>query len=83
MTTNQTAPRPRGRPRPDDTISRDERVLELLGRGSLSRQELADRLGVNINLAYLSLRRLRQQGRVHQIHATEGDARTYLWELTS
>lgn len=56
--------RPRGRPRPDETIERDEVVLKTLReQGPKTRNELADMLGMDDQLpkVYLSLNRLRQQ----------------------
>lgn len=79
MTTTER--RGRGRPRPVDTIDRDQQTLELLARGPLSREELADMLGVNLNLAYLSLDRLRLAGKVRRTIGVRGDGRTYTWEL--
>jgi predicted ArsR family transcriptional regulator len=76
-----TVHRGRGRPRPTETIDRDQQTLELLSRGPLTRKELADRLGVNLNLAYLTLDRLRELGRVRRTTGGRGDGRTYTWEL--
>lgn len=73
--------RKRGRPRPAVTIDRDSQVLELLKRGPMTREELAERLGINLNLAYLSLDRLRGRGVVRRTQGGRGDARTYTWEL--
>lgn len=63
--TEVRAARGRGRPRPDFTRERDEEVFVQLGiRGAMGRQEMAEMLGVNVNLVYLSLVRLRSAGRV-------------------
>lgn len=61
-----SAPR-RGRPRPLETIRRDEKTLRLLHQQPLSRDELAYRLGCTSHLAYLSLWRLRQLGQVERV----------------
>jgi len=62
---NDQIKRPRGRPRPQETISRDARVLDLLQRrGPLTRNQVADELGLEKVKAYLSLDRLRKEGRL-------------------
>ena len=61
----QTAPR-RGRPRPAETIERDERIHELLAAGSMSRGQLAADTGLTADLVALALGRLRRDGRVRQ-----------------
>lgn len=53
----------RGRPRPQDTIKRDESVLKVLKeKGPLTRDEAATALGIKSSHAYLSLIRLRRDG---------------------
>lgn len=53
---------PRGRPRPTDTIERDDRILKRLGEaGPLTRNQLADDLGESTSLTYLALTRLRDR----------------------
>lgn len=56
----------RGRPRPQSTIDRDERALQVLVAAAepLTRNELAEKLGVSPAFAYLSLSRLRRDGYV-------------------
>jgi hypothetical protein len=61
----QTAPR-RGRPRPAETIERDQRIHELLTAGSMSRGQLAADTGLTTDLVALALGRLRRAGRVRQ-----------------
>lgn len=61
----QTAPR-RGRPRPVETIERDERIHALLAEGACSRSEIAHETGLTTDLVYLALTRLRRDGRVRQ-----------------
>lgn len=59
--------RPRGRPRPDETIARDQEILNVLrDHGPQSRNSLADLIGMDEDRTkvYLSLRRLREQGMV-------------------
>lgn len=58
------APR-RGRPRPEETLKRDGQVLRLLERGGpLTRNDLAEALGISPQLVYLALSRLAKNGRV-------------------
>jgi Fe2+ or Zn2+ uptake regulation protein len=59
----------RGRPRPEETIRRDERVLQILSQGALSRNRLWTRLkkeepSVTQSQVWLSLDRLRSAGKV-------------------
>lgn len=61
----QTAPR-RGRPRPIETIERDERIYELLATESMSRGQLAQETSLTTDLVALALGRLRRDGRVRQ-----------------
>lgn len=65
--------RPRGRPRPQATIDRDEKILAVLeSRGPQSRNALADALGLDKTITYLALDRLRRDGRVHTCADTSG-----------
>ena len=61
----QTAAR-RGRPRPAETIERDETIHQLLTEGSRSRGQLAHETGLTADLVALALGRLRRAGRVRQ-----------------
>lgn len=61
----QTAPR-RGRPRPAETIERDERIYQLLAKSARSRGDLAHATDLTTDLVYLALTRLRRDGRVRQ-----------------
>lgn len=55
--------RPRGRPRPQETIARDRAILEHLNEhGPTSRNAVAEALGLSKTVAYLSLDRLRRAG---------------------
>lgn len=59
------ASRPRGRPRPQETIDRDARVLASLRQdGPQTRNALADRLAEPKSKIWLSLDRLRRDGLV-------------------
>lgn len=48
----------RGRPRPDVTVERDEKVLAAITEAPGTRKELVERLGMAGNEVYLSLYRL-------------------------
>lgn len=55
----------RGRPRPAETIDRDRRVLALLRKeGPLTRNEVAEKLELPKMVTWLSLDRLRKNGKV-------------------
>lgn len=57
--------RPRGRPRPQETIDRDIRILKhLRSEGARTRNQLAEDLGLSKTKTYLALDRLRRQGLV-------------------
>ena len=57
--------RPRGRPRPQETIERDARILKYLTEnGPQTRNTLADALGEAPSKVWLALNRLRTQGQV-------------------
>lgn len=70
----------RGRPRPIDTVQRDEQAVQLLRSGPLTREELAERLGVKSSLAYLVAFRLTRSGKARKIAPAEG-ARSPRYEL--
>lgn len=67
----------RGRPRPQSTIDRDAEVLAALEDGPRSRSDLATSVGVNVNVMYLTLRRLRDAGQV----GTYRHGKQHLWML--
>lgn len=70
MTDTETT-RPRGRPRPDETMDRDDTIEKLLQtRGAMTRNEIADELELTTTLTYLSLDRLRRQGRAKKCAGT-------------
>lgn len=57
--------RPRGRPRPQETIERDFKILEYLkSSGPKTRNQLAEDLDLSKTKTYLALDRLRRQGLV-------------------
>lgn len=70
----------RGRPRPQDTIARDQHVYDvLLAHGSAAtRDQIAKLADVKPSHAYLSLIRLRRAGLAQR--ATSGDAQSHAWE---
>jgi uncharacterized membrane protein len=64
--------RPRGRPRPQATIDRDNAILAYLrSSGARSRNDISDALGLPRTVTYLALGRLREQGKV-RICAAQG-----------
>lgn len=70
----------RGRPRDPQAETRDEQVREALAEGPQSREQLATKLGLEGNLVYLSLWRLRKSGIVEKVE-TEGVKRG--WQLVT
>jgi hypothetical protein len=56
----------RGRPRPAETIERDDQIHTLLASGALSRGQIAQETGLTTDLVHLALRRLQRDGRVRQ-----------------
>lgn len=65
--------RPRGRPRPQATIERDEALLAHLKlNGPLSRNQLAESFGLDKTITYLALDRLRRAGLVRTCAETAG-----------
>jgi len=55
----------RGRPRPQDSIDRDRKILELLTeQGPQTRNDVSDSLRISRSLAYLALARLRGKGQI-------------------
>jgi hypothetical protein len=66
----------RGRPRPDETLKRDERVLAAIGESGSTRDEIATALGdIPPQLVYLSLHRLRAASKVER--ARDGGKHTW------
>lgn len=70
----------RGRPRPGSTIARDEEIFTALSSyGPMNRVALAAAFGVNINIIYLSLTRLRKAGRVKPVR----DGKRHFWSAVA
>lgn len=59
--------RGRGRPRPEQTKARDEKVLELLRETPSTRNAIAEATGETTNSVYLSLYRLRVAGAIKRV----------------
>jgi transposase len=82
-----TAPqRPqRGRPRPAETIERDRKILSLLrdNPDGLARNDIAEMMGLNKSVTYLSLDRLRRDGLAKKVspEGSQADKDT-LWVAT-
>lgn len=55
----------RGRPRPQETLERDQRVYDHLGvAGPKTKKDLSTELGMTENAVYLSIYRLRRDGQI-------------------
>lgn len=67
---SETATRRQGRPRPNETLDRDQRVLEWLQKqdSGKTREEIATGTELGANLVYLSLYRLRRDGKAVRAH---------------
>lgn len=61
--------RRRGRPRPQETIQRDDQLVQVLQKSgeSMTKYELAKVLRVSPSIVYLALRRLKADGRVRHV----------------
>jgi predicted transcriptional regulator len=70
-----------GRPRPQDTIERDEKVYAaLLASGKpATRDQIAEMSGIKPSFAYLSLIRLRDAGAVRRSTAEDEGAGSHAW----
>lgn len=73
----QEIKRPRGRPRPAETVERDRRILAYLAKGGpdggpKSRNQIAEDLGLDKTIVYLSLARLRRKDLVCTCSDTAG-----------
>jgi hypothetical protein len=69
-------PARRGRPRSPETIRRDEAVLTALSEGPRTKEQLVEQLRFKDTYVYLSLWRLRRDGKVERF--SDGDTR-HLW----
>jgi hypothetical protein len=75
----------RGRPRPAETIRRDETILQLLrdNPDGRMRNDLAEMMNLNKSKTYLSLDRLRRQGLAEKTSPENSDAdKDTLWVPT-
>lgn len=73
-------PKPRGRPRPQETIDRDARILAYLrDNGPQTRNDLAEALGESKSKVWLSLDRLRREGRVGTCRKAEQTGAAVRW----
>lgn len=76
------AKRPRGRPRPQETIDRDNAVLAHLRlNGPLTRNQIAESLGEDKGKVWLALDRLRRGGLVTLCGAQGGPDATWTTEV--
>jgi predicted transcriptional regulator len=74
----------RGRPRPQDTLNRDDQVHQLLSKGPLTKTQIAEKLGIESSHAYLSLFRLQREGRVERAAGSEEEgAPKNAWKAVS
>jgi predicted Rossmann fold nucleotide-binding protein DprA/Smf involved in DNA uptake len=71
------APARRGRPRAQETISRDEKVLVALTNEPKTKNVLVEELGMKPSAVYLSLYRLRRDGHVEKVN--EHGVDRHLW----
>lgn len=62
----QSVRRGRGRPRPAETIERDDRILALLANRPMSRGQIAQEIGITTDQVRMAMRRLREASRVRQ-----------------
>lgn len=71
----------RGRPRSQEAMDRDQRVLDTLDNGQVkTRNEIAEELGFTGGLTYLSLYRLVREGKV--VRVADGTTRR-AWRQTT
>lgn len=81
-----TEKRPRGRPRPPETIQRDQMILDRLRDpdvGPQTRNQLAETLGLHPTHVYLSLSRLRRNGLVRICADSAGPGAVWSSEVDS
>lgn len=75
-----TAETRRGRPRPEFTITLDTRVFEHLhAHGPLTKSQVAEQLDLTPSRAYLSLWRLRRDGKISR---ARGESGAHVWSVT-
>jgi hypothetical protein len=73
-------PARRGRPRAQETINRDDVVLKALGDGPQTKEQLVQKLGLKDTHVYLSLWRLRRDGKVEKVSDSET---RHLWRVAA
>jgi len=72
----------RGRPRPQEVMDRDEAVYAAIAaRDGVTSEELSEATGFEKNMVYLSVFRLRKEGRVER-QTEDGSGRTRRWVKT-
>lgn len=76
--TNTEVKRGRGRPRPSETMKRDEQIMELLRTGPRTRNQICKETGLTTSIVYLSLDRLRKRD---QVRLCQGRAAERLWSV--
>jgi DNA-binding CsgD family transcriptional regulator len=74
----QTAPR-RGRPRPPETIARDEAIYRLIADGHATRAELAAQIGLDRSLVQQACKRLHKAGRIQR--CPESESASWSWSV--
>lgn len=72
-------PSRRGRPRPESTIERDAQVLSALEDGPKTRAQLVEATGQSQTYVYLSLYRLRKDGKVTKAR----DGANHVWTVVT
>lgn len=63
----------KGRPRSPETIERDRLIVDILNReGPLTRNDLANRLGISRSLTSIAINRLKDSGAVRRCVGDDG-----------
>lgn len=74
-------PSRRGRPRSQETVERDERVLTVLREnGPTTKEQLVEALGMTPEKVYLSLWRLRKESKVER---TSSSGTRHVWQVVA
>lgn len=71
----------RGRPRPETTITRDNEIFDYLAsaESGMTRSDLVEKTGLTANEVYLSLHRLRKDGRIERTR----QGANHLWAVAA
>jgi len=77
--TDTTTEAKRGRPRPQDVIDRDDVVLKAIAKDGSTNAELAEATGLAKNEVYLSVFRLRRDGKIVASEADGEKTRSKRW----